>query len=617
MTPNHFALLPVRQILISGLTVLLGAQSPLMAQPGETSPPSGSLAVLSGAPVAAEDALGRCMIWRDRSVLFAPESEEKWIRDYLAGLTEPSDRYQIGGRWTTVAHDASVSLREPVTITYSFVPDGTSIGGYNGEPDAPSELFARMDTAFGGTAAWQGLFEQAFNEWGEVTGITYEQVADDGATFLSSPGALGARGDVRISMHYIDGASGSNVLAYNFFPNNGDMVIDSGNIGLWASPSNGYRALRNVLMHEHGHGLGFYHVDPVQQTKLMEPYLSTSFDGPQEDDIRAAQRQYGDPFEINDAAASAIDLDVPASVSSLEFTEFPNLALEDGNSADYFGLVLPDNAQVMVTLTPVGTSYLQGPQNGATAAVNALAALNLDMDLIAPDGTTVVASANTQPAGNGETLGPLTVTSGSGRYFLRIDSPESTGVVQRYELSAANIGALTTPFVTSVTARDSDGSAGYLDATQWTNSRTIEIVLGDLFGPAPEYVEVAEDAAFTSSTVIAYTGQSSVNYTVSPGDGVKTVWARVGNSSGVSAALTASIRLDATPPTSSIAPLPSVVVQVGNPKFKLTFVRADTGSVYYSTALWFRKGTTGSFAQVGGDITLNTYKFDTAANGGD
>ena len=44
----------------------------------------------------------------------------------------------------------------------------------------------------------------------------------------------------------------------------------------WASSGGTYRFLRNVVMHEHGHGLGFQHTCPANGTKLMEPFIDTS-----------------------------------------------------------------------------------------------------------------------------------------------------------------------------------------------------------------------------------------------------------------------------------------------------------------------------------------------------
>jgi hypothetical protein len=46
------------------------------------------------------------------------------------------------------------------------------------------------------------------------------------------------------------------------------------------------------------------------ETKLMEPYLSLRFDGPQDDDIRGAHRLYGDPYEVNGTVATATPIDL-------------------------------------------------------------------------------------------------------------------------------------------------------------------------------------------------------------------------------------------------------------------------------------------------------------------
>src|SRR5262249_29216137 len=152
---------------------------------------------------------------------------------------------------------------------------------------------------------------QVFDRWHALTGITYTRVTsggndwDDGAAW-GSAGAAGARGDIRISMHLIDGAS--NVLAYCQFPSNGDMVLDSGDIGNFASSSNQNRFLRNVAAHEHGHGIGLLHVCTNNSQILMEPFIDNSYDGPRQDDIRGAQSLYGDPFENNESSAAATAL---------------------------------------------------------------------------------------------------------------------------------------------------------------------------------------------------------------------------------------------------------------------------------------------------------------------
>ena len=48
-------------------------------------------------------------------------------------------------------------------------------------------------------------------------------------------------------------------------------------------------------------GLGLRHVCPLDDTKLMEPVITTAFRGLQFDDIYTLQRNYGDPYEHHDA----------------------------------------------------------------------------------------------------------------------------------------------------------------------------------------------------------------------------------------------------------------------------------------------------------------------------
>ena len=115
----------------------------------------------------------------------------------------------------------------------------------------------------------------------------------------SPSGQLGVRPDIRIGGRSIDGQSGSNTLAYAYFPDHGDIVFDTDNVSSFSNSNNNYRTLRNTLMHEAGHALGFSHVESNNAGILMEPFISSSYDGPQLDDILALQRNYGDALEKN------------------------------------------------------------------------------------------------------------------------------------------------------------------------------------------------------------------------------------------------------------------------------------------------------------------------------
>ncbi|HEY6565666.1 MAG TPA: matrixin family metalloprotease, partial [Pirellulaceae bacterium] len=183
----------------------------------------------------------------------------------LAFLTSIADvsAYFLENRWELTASGGTGTQGSPMTLTWGFVPDGTPIPdpGFGG--GTSSDLIAALDQSFGAGGGgadltqrpWFEYFDRVFSRWAELGGGTYVyEPADDGAEVAGLEGSLGVRGDVRISGNVIDGASG--ILAYNYLPNNGDMVIDTGDMGFYSNNANDYLRLRNVLAHEHGHGFG-------------------------------------------------------------------------------------------------------------------------------------------------------------------------------------------------------------------------------------------------------------------------------------------------------------------------------------------------------------------------
>lgn len=359
------------------------------------------------------------------------EYMEQWTRRLL-GRVEGLD-YNLGGRWTNTAHGTTGSQGDGVTLTYSFVPDGVNIEGQQ------SELFATMNTLFGNQETWQNLFAQVFARWGEVTGNTYELVSDDGASWgQSSPGVIGARGDVRIAMTPIDGGSG--VLAYNYFPNRGDMVLDADEN--WNSGSNNYRFLRNVAMHEHGHGLGVEHVCPINTSKLLEPTYSAAFDGPQHDDVLAGQRGYGDPYEPNDEIISPYNL---GAVNGTRIVEMASL--DDNSDVDYWQFSVSAGLSLTIRLEPVGYTYLEGQQNGdgsCEAGTSYNTADNQDLNLTlynAADGAVLAAEAN-HGAGFVEELFRFDVPANVTNLKVKVDGG-TNNEIQLYKLVIESVNPAT------------------------------------------------------------------------------------------------------------------------------------------------------------------------------
>lgn len=387
---------------------------------------------------------------RPPEVCFAPGTDRALVNAYAQALAEarsaaatsslaaPMAQLGDGSRWSWTATDGyGLGQGDPTTLTWSVVPDGVAISGAIGEPAAPSNLRAFLNGIYGSPATWLPIFQQVFDRWSEITGITYVyEPNDDGAALFNASGSLGVRADVRIGGHTIDGNYG--VLAYNYYPNNGDMVLDTGD-AFYANTGNGSIRLRNTLAHEHGHGLGFAHSCPINQTKLMEPYLTTAFDGPQHDEIHGATRAYGDPFEDNDVAGGASDL---GSLGNGTVT-LGHLSVDDDTDSDYFRFTVGANKKASVSVTPIGASYLMGTQNqngscSAGSSFSTLAQNDVALQILAGNGTTVLGNASGQPAGNGESLANVALPGGAGSYYVRVQ-PGTSNAAQLYQL-AVTIG---------------------------------------------------------------------------------------------------------------------------------------------------------------------------------
>lgn len=380
---------------------------------------------------------------------FPPSLEvQQAVNNAMHGAT--TDRFVLNGRWPGANNT-------PITLTWSFVPDGVSIPSGTGEPVGTSELFAQMDARFadiGGRDAWIAIFQSVFDRWGALTGVRYQRVMfsgnpwDDGASWGQS-GASGLRGSVRIGMKPIDGPA--MLLAYNSYPTGGDMVLDSAEN--WASPVNDFRLLRNTVAHEHGHGLGLAHVCPNNRTKLMEPFLPTIFDGPQQDDIRGAQYSYGDHFEPNNTSAAASPIGTLTPGATLNPSAVPEPAIPGGSRTsmaingdlDYFVFNVESPLLATVTAEPVGDFYPDYTQNSTcnntTPNTNARNQADLALDVYASNGTSLLATAATAGFGLPKTAASV-LLSPPGIYYVRVRELNFPTETQLYNLTIT--GALAT-----------------------------------------------------------------------------------------------------------------------------------------------------------------------------
>ncbi|MBN1827347.1 MAG: matrixin family metalloprotease [Candidatus Eisenbacteria bacterium] len=335
--------------------------------------------------------------------------------------TRKVDYYLNGSRWSYTATDgATGTTGDPITLTWGFVPDGTIVDG------SPSTLQA-VFTAYMGSTNWMNKIRNAFERWDAAIGITYVEVSDDGAVFPGSPGVLGTRGDVRISGRSIDGPG--NVLAYDYYPNTGDMLFDTDDVSYLLNPLGNYGTLKNVCMHEHGHGMGLGHVTPEDCTKLMEAYAcGTTFIGPQDDDIRGGMRYYGDPYENNDVMADATDL---GTITDTLITE--NLSIDRGTDLDWFSFQM--GGAVTIQMDPIGSTYLLGYQYGPDPTPISTDSIS-DPDFCLYDSTGVLLdSVYAEGMGATEELYQYSLPY-SGKFLLKTFRKGGSGSnIQRYTLT--------------------------------------------------------------------------------------------------------------------------------------------------------------------------------------
>ena len=308
---------------------------------------------------------------------------------------------------------------DALELTWSVIPDGTIMPATPGIPETTcaSNLIATFNAVYG-AGVWQAEMQNVWNDWTGKTGNVYTPAValngngtpiDDGAVWPTSPGVAGVRGDLRIGGCAIDGDF--NTVAYNFSSNNGDMKIESTDAFFSGKPV--APAFHNVFSHEHGHGVGLGHVCPLDNTKLMEPLVNLGFTGLQHDDIRGAQRGYGDRFEVinnpNDTQGAATVL------APLGGQTENTLSLDSTGDTDWFQFPANAGDTLDMTVTPNGLTYPEGLCTSATPVnLNSLALQDLAFEI--RDGRGVLTTVNATGAGAAEATAGFAVATTETHY---------------------------------------------------------------------------------------------------------------------------------------------------------------------------------------------------------
>ena len=170
-------------------------------------------------------------------------------------------------------------------ITYSFMPDGTNVGG------VPSTLFQTLNANYP-TATWEQQIEAAASLWENVTNVNLALVSDGGRAGRD-PGDQQDDprfGDIRIGA--VPLASGTSRVTFLPPPVNGgtdagDILLNS-NVN-WQINSN--YDLMTVVAHEFGHALG------LGESSVSDAVMYGTYNGIKQalasDDIAGIQSIYG------------------------------------------------------------------------------------------------------------------------------------------------------------------------------------------------------------------------------------------------------------------------------------------------------------------------------------
>lgn len=393
--------------------------------------------------------------------------ENQFLPPGVFGPPDP-DRFWIDNRvWTGDGLQGPGSQATRARLTYSFPADGVTWGLSNIAAVGPNVLNASFNSAFTAANNDRGRehVRQCFAAWHKLVGLDYDEVSDDGTPMDNTEARSATRGDIRVGGRAYGTGS---FLAYNGFPSpmgvfgangggGGDMMINTSFFiaANFNDASNLYRYFRNTVAHEHGHGTGNIHSVPCNNSKLMEPFISTAFDVVQIDDRRGGGRNYGDRLSGNNSAANATNVGDLTTRSYIARSLSTNGSAGPNNSnQDWFRFSLSSSQIVTITVTPTGGSYSAGQQSsscsGTAATINALQAGNLNVALLDNTGTTNLfpAQGNVTAAGAAETISAGSLSAGT--YTVQVidvgPNAAANQTVQLYDIVIRVTGTLADPW---------------------------------------------------------------------------------------------------------------------------------------------------------------------------
>ncbi len=419
------------------------------------------------------------------------------IIPFLLVFASPCHAFNENGFWFSTATDASHLRGTPATLTWSIVPDTTTIENVVSSISRPSDLITDFDALLGAGPGgsdltlrpWFAQVQASFDRWSAISGVNFVyEPNDDGATMgASSPGVLGTRGDVRLGGTFIDSSGGT--LAQAGFVPFADITLDTSDVAHYGNTANNSLTLRNTLMHEIGHSLGFDHNESFNAHILMEPTFNGAYDGPQFDEVLAAHALYGDALEkgllgtnntantatalgtISDGGSVVLGTDGRPAGAQLDplptdATDF--VSISNALDHDFFSFAVDQASTVDIDLEPVGKLYSESATGFAPfSPVIGTQLRDLALEIYDTDGTSLLATASAGGLGIAESLSDIQLDA-AGEYFVRVTSVGGSPTTpQLYELSIG-VTAVAAPLLPG--DFNTDGMVDAADYARWRNA---------------------------------------------------------------------------------------------------------------------------------------------------
>jgi hypothetical protein len=314
---------------------------------------------------------------------------------------------------------------KPKLITYSFVPDGTSIGG------VPSNLQQTLNASFA-TADWKAQFAKAASAWQKVANVNFTLKTDSGDPLgVSGNMQNDSRfGDIRIGGYPMSGS----ILAFAYLPPPANGGTSAGDIFFntniaWQINGTTYD-LMTVAIHELGHALGMGH--SAINTAAMWPSYTSAKQTLTTDDVSGIRTIYNsrqnDFFDANgsndqstaaDDISSYVDSNGQLTLSALDST---TPVMIGTNDIDWYRITVPSSTTgTMVVKMQSAKLSLLSPW---LAVYNSGGTTILGQASSTAWGDTVTVTLNNVSAGQVYDIkakGATTGDSGFGAYGLQVN----------------------------------------------------------------------------------------------------------------------------------------------------------------------------------------------------